>query len=528
MSLISKLKIERKGSFRLLQGRTVLRAKMMESLTSVLPVTIIVLLLSFTIAPVPAELLMSFVVGSVMLIFGIGLFTLGADMSMTPLGERVGSSITKSRKVWLIALVGLIIGTAITISEPDLQVLANQVPTISNWTLIGAVSIGVGIFLVIALMRILLNIPLPHLLLVCYALLFILSAFVSPEFLSIAFDTGGVSTGPMTVPFIMALGVGVTSIRSDKHTGNDSFGLLALCSIGPVLVVMILGMLYRSDTGEYIPIVVNEIGNSVVLWNQFAYSFPKYMGEIAVAMLPIILVFVIFQIVTMKQKKRQIIKMIIGFLYTYIGLVLFMTGVNVGFMPLGNLLGQVISGLSYNWIIIPIGMVIGYFIVAAEPAVHVLNKQVEEITSGAIPRKTMQISLSIAVALSLGISMFRVMTGISILWFILPGYAIAVVLTFLTPKIFTSIAFDSGGVASGTMTATFVLAFAMGACEVYGGNIVEDAFGVIAIVAMIPLITIQILGVFYKIKLKAKPQTDSINDMSDDEDIIELEEGARL
>ncbi len=506
-------------------NRTKLREKIQESLRSVLPITGIVLLLCFSIAPIPGNTLLAFLVGAVMLIVGMGLFTLGAEMAMTPIGERVGVHMTKSKKLWVVVLVSLIIGIVITISEPDLQVLATQVPSIPNAVLIGAVAVGVGVFLVIALLRILFRIRLSYLLIGFYVIAFAVSFFVPRDFLAIAFDSGGVTTGPMTVPFIMALGVGVCSIRSDREANDDSFGLVALCSIGPIIAVLVLGMVYSPDGGSYVPVVLPDIQNSRELWVMFRDAFPHYLKEVALSLTPIVAAFLLFQIISLRMPRKQLIKLLIGVGYTYFGLVLFLTGVNVGFMPAGNILGQQIAHLEYSWILIPISMVIGYFIVSAEPAVHVLNKQVEEITSGAIPPKAMQMSLSIGVALSLGLAMIRVITGLSILWFLIPGYALAILLTFFVPPIFTSIAFDSGGVASGPMTATFLLPFAMGACDMLGGNIVTDAFGIVAMVAMTPLITIQLLGVFYKIKLKrtvAQAEVTEQEPASAEDEIIEL------
>lgn len=478
--------------------------KLKESLGAVLPIIGIVLVLCFSIAPIPNSVLMTFVVGAVLLIIGMMFFTLGAEMAMTPMGERIGTKLTNTRKISVVIVLCFILGFIITISEPDLQVLAEQVPSIPNYTLIIAVATGVGIFLVAAVLRMLFGIPLAHMLLVLYPIIFILASIVSQDFLTVAFDSGGVTTGPMTVPFIMALGIGFSAVRSDKHAENDSFGLVALCSVGPILAVLLLGLLYHPEESGYEQTMIVKTDNSVEMWQLFQEGLPYYMKEMLISLLPIILFFFIFQIVSLHLHKKTLVKIIIGIIYTYIGLVLFLTGVNVGFMPAGNYLGQVIAGLSYPWIIVPIGMLIGYFIVKAEPAVYVLTEQVEELTSGAISAKAMGMSLSIGVALSLGLAMVRVLTGISILWFLLPGYAVALGLTFFVPKIFAAIAFDSGGVASGPMTATFLLPFSMGACEALGGNVVTDAFGVVAMVAMTPLITIQILGLIYQIQEQMK------------------------
>ena len=481
-----------------------LKEKIRESLSAVLPITGIVLMISIFLIPMELGTIVMFLTGAIMLIVGMGFFQLGAEMSMTPIGEGVGVQISKLKKLITVLLTGLIMGIIITISEPDLQILANQVPSVPNMVLIITVALGVGLFLALALVRIRYKISLSVLLIICYAALILTSFFVPKEFLAVAFDSGGVTTGPMTVPFIMALGIGFSAVRSDKHAENDSFGLVALCSVGPILAVLLLGLLYHPGGSGYEQTMIVKTDNSVEMWQLFQEGLPYYMKEMLISLLPIILFFFIFQIVSLQLHKKTLVKIIIGIIYTYIGLVLFLTGVNVGFMPAGNYLGQVIAGLSYPWIIVPIGMLIGYFIVKAEPAVYVLTEQVEELTSGAISAKAMGMSLSIGVAFSLGLAMVRVLTGISILWFLFPGYAVALGLTFFVPQIFTAIAFDSGGVASGPMTATFLLPFSMGACEALGGNVVTDAFGVVAMVAMTPLITIQILGLIYQIQEQMK------------------------
>ena len=500
--------------------------KLKEALTAVSPTIGIVLLLSFTIAPIPPSILLLLLFGAVLLIIGMMFFTLGAELAMTPVGEKIGTRIANSRNLGIVLLLCFLLGFIITISEPDLQVLAEQVPSVPNAVLILAVAVGVGFFLMIAMLRMLFSKTLRSLLILFYFLVFVLAFFVQDDFLAVAFDSGGVTTGPMTVPFIMALGVGFAAVRSDKHAEDDSFGLVSLCSIGPILAVLLLGLLYHPESTGYAGSEIPVIRDSVELWRYFAAGLPKYIEEIAVSLLPIILFFAVFQMISLKMRGRPLKKIVIGMVYTYVGLVLFLTGVNVGFMPAGNYLGAMIAGLSYRWVLIPIGMVIGYFIVKAEPAVYVLKEQVEEITSGAISGEAMGLSLSLGVSVSIGLAMIRVLTGISIFWFILPGYLIALALSFFVPKIFTAIAFDSGGVASGPMTATFLLPFAMGACEAVGGNIVQDAFGVVAMVAMTPLITIQIMGAVSKYRFAHARAEEALEasylDIWADDDIIEL------
>lgn len=488
--------------------------KIKESLSSVLPVTGIVILIHLLLSPMPGGTFALFLIGAVLLVLGMGLFTLGADLSMMPMGERVGAHLTKSKKLSILIPVCFLIGALITIAEPDLTVLAGQVPTVPDAVLILTVAVGVGLFLVLALLRIIFRKSLQLLLFVFYGLVFVLAAFTPEEFLAAAFDSGGVTTGPITVPFIMALGIGVAAVRGGNSAQDDSFGLVTMCSIGPVLSMLLLGMFYNAGTGGHTSVEAHNPSGIGEILALFGEAIPEYLADVALALLPVVLFFLVFQILFLRLSRKRLLKMGVGLLYTFIGLVLFLTGVNVGFLPAGYALGSRLGATAAGWII-PIGMVMGFFVVMAEPAVHVLNKQVEEITVGAISQRAMLLSLSVGVAVSIGIAMLRVVTGVSIWYFLLGGYAVALTLSFFVPKIFTAVAFDSGGVASGPMTAAFMLPFAMGACDALGGNILTDAFGLVAMVAMTPLITIQLLGVLYSIKLRrtvqaAEPEAEQI------------------
>ena len=477
----------------------VLAEKLKEAAASVLPVTASVAVLCLALVRVDVGLMLSFLLGSGLLILGMGLFTLGAELSMSRIGNLIGAKMTKSRKLWFILAVSFLLGVAITMAEPDLQVLAHQVPGVPDLTLIVSVALGVGVFLVLALLRILLRIRMAWLLLGCYALVFVLAQFVPGAFLAVAFDAGGVTTGPMTVPFILSLGVGVSAIRSDPNAENDSFGLVALSSVGPILAVMLLGLIYRPDGAAYGPdAALLDAADTLELSRQFAHALPEYLGEVAIALAPIAAFFAGSQLMILHLPRREVLRIAAGLLYTYVGLALFLTGVNVGFMPMGNYLGQALAGMERRWLLVPLGMLMGYFVVSAEPAVHVLSRQVYELTAGAIPPRALGLSLSVGVSVSVGLAMLRILTGVPILWLLAPGYAVALVLRPFVPPIFTSIAFDSGGVASGPMTATFLLPMAMGACAAVGGDMATDAFGVVAMVAMTPLITLQVLGLVFK------------------------------
>ncbi len=468
-----------------------------------------------------------FLVGAVMLILGMGFFQLGAEMAMTPIGEGIGVQISKTKRTWMVLAIGFVMGVIITISEPDLQVLAEQVPSVPNMVLILTVAVGVGIFLALAIIRIKFKISLSKLLIVLYIALICASFLVPKEFLAVAFDSGGVTTGPMTVPFIMTMGIGLASVRSDENSASDSFGLVALSSVGPVLAVLLLGCFYKPTEAEYALGEVAEVVTTRDVVKVFASEIPDFGGEVIISLLPIVAVFILFQLVTRRYYKRQIKRITVGMIYTFVGLVLFLCGVNVGFAPVGAFLGNELASLEYNWVLVPIGMIIGYYIVKAEPAIQVLNHQVENVTDGAISVKAMNRSMSIGVAISIGLAMLRVLLSIPIYWIIIPGYLIALGMSFFVPKIFVGIAFDSGGVASGPMTSTFLLPLSIGTCQAIGGNLMTDAFGVVALVALTPLIAIQIMGLVYKFKT-AKLQKGIVAHAgltADSDVIIDLEEG---
>lgn len=486
--------------------KEILTEKIKESLLSVLPIALLVIILSLTIAGIEAGTIVLFVIGALMLVLGMSLFTFGADVAMMPIGQGVGAFLAKKRNMlFVVLLIGFVIGLVITIAEPDLHVLAGQLSTTDsiNYTLLLSVAVGVGFFLAVSIIRTFFKIKLRYIILICYLIMFILAIFFVPkEFISVAFDSGGVTTGPITVPFFMAFGFGLTAMgKSGNENKEDSFGTIALCSIGPILAVMILGMTGLTKAG-YDPVDHVTIESASQIFRLLGNGLARTMGEVAIALGAIIVVFILFQIFALKMPKAELKNIIVGFIITYAGLTIFLTGVNVGFMPMGKLLGGEIALKSYKFILIPLGMLMGCLIVLAEPAIHILNKQVEEITNGAISKRLMLVCLSIGVALAIGLAMIRVLTGISIWWFLIPAYGISIILMFFVPPMITGIAFDSGGVASGPMTATFLLPFAMGTCIALDGNVMANAFGLVAFVAMMPILTVQLLGFIYRIKIE--------------------------
>jgi hypothetical protein len=483
----------------------VLIDKFKEVIISVLPITIIVLILNFTVAPIENNLILRFIVGAVFIIIGLSIFLFGADIGIAPIGSLMGSSLTKSKKIWVIIVLGFVLGFLITIAEPDLQILAGQVSDvtsgmISKLSILIVVSVGVAALLVLGLLRVIYNISLSKILTILYGVIFILGMFTSSGFLAISFDAAGATTGAMTVPFILALGLGVSSVKGGKTSEEDSFGFVAIASTGPIISVLIMSILSKSDslTGS---LPYNPSSAESIMY-PFIKKMPMVALECIVALLPLLVLFCVFQMLSFKLSKKKFLKVLKGLLYTFIGLVLFLTGVNAGFMEAGSAIGYVVASLKHNWILIPIGFLLGFTVIFAEPAVHVLNEQVENVTSGYIRKNIILYTLSIGVAFAVALSMIRIMVPEIKLWhYLLPGYMLSIVMSYFVPKIFVGIAFDSGGVASGPMTATFILAFAQGAAEaIEGANVLIDAFGIIALVALTPLIAIQILGLMYKRK----------------------------
>ena len=474
-----------------------LKAKIMEALYSALPITVIVYVLAMTplINLSKAELI-TFTVGAVMLVVGIGLFSLGADLAMTPMGSHVGAGLSRQRKLGLLLGVCFVLGMLITIAEPDLQVLANQVSAVMNGTLlIYAVGLCVGAFLVIAILKIVFRKSLSHILMLFYMLLFALALLLvvngNEALLPMAFDSGGVTTGPITVPFIMALGVGISNVLGDRRSKENSFGLVALCSVGPILAVLLLGIFSSNDLTYAVP----DYSVSEDVLGTFVHTAGHTCKEVAVALGMIVVFFLVCQFAFLKLSKRQLHRIAVGVAFTYVGLVIFLTGVNVGFMPVGYKMGYELSQIGDTFLIV-FGLVVGVLVVLAEPAIHVLNSQVEDVTGGLVNKRSMMVGLCIGVGAAIALSMIRIIYDFSLVYYVIPGYFISLALSLFVPPVYSAIAFDSGGVASGPMTSGFILPFAVGACvSLQGGEaVLRDAFGVVALVAMAPLITIQLLG----------------------------------
>ena len=498
---------------------------MKETAVSVLPVMAIVLFLGFTFVPLDKFLLARFVVGGLLLIVGLTIFLLGVDLGIQPMGERCGAELTKKRSLTLLLVVAFIIGFIVTAAEPDIQVFGDQVrgifPVVNKLTITFVIAGGVGLFIMLGLLRTVLNLSIKWTFFLAYALLFLISFFAPGSFLGIAFDSGGATTGPMTVPFIMALGLGVSSVRDDN---DNSFGLTGVCSIGPVMAVLIYAIILRTGGTLGGNQIIEQAGSDLSnvesavitsgffsqIFSPFHHAAGHVFREALISIAPLFALFIIFQIVLLKMTKRQVIRIVIGFIYAFIGLTIFLIGVNGGFSQAGAALGEKLGSLAVSrggaWYVLLIGtgLALGAIIVCAEPAVWVLSEQVEHVSGGTIKRKVLLIFLSVGTAIAIGLSMWRAVAGFNLKYILIPGYAIAMLLMIFCPSLFSGIAFDSGGVASGPLTSTFVLSFTLGAAASgKGGN---DSFGVIALVAMMPLLAIQIMGIIFKMKQrKVKP-----------------------
>lgn len=471
-----------------------------ETTFSIIPICFFVTVLSI-LFDINVSIIASFIISSLFLIIGISLFTFGADISMIEIGEKLGSKLMAKKKIGLILIVSLVIGFVITLAEPDLRVLASQIPSIPSNTLILFVSIGVGFFLMLATLKIIFKLSLRTILLICYTITFILLFFVPSGFVPIAFDSSGVTTGPISVPFILALGIGFTSFRTDSNSKSDTFGLIALCSIGPKIAVLILGMLYSGSNSYDVSIYIK----SAPLIVQYVDQFFDCFREVLISISPIIVLFIIFKIVSRDSfNSKQTKKVILGLLSTFIGLCIFLTSVNVGFMETGFLIGDAFGNSNYLNFIFPFTMLIGFLVVFAEPAIKILTAEIEDITEGSISKNVMKTTISLGVAIAVSLSIYRMINGDSIIPYLVISYFISFVLMFMCPKMFTAAAFDAGGSVCGPLTATFILPLVIGACNALGGNILSDAFGLIALVAMSPFITVQLLGIIFRVKTKVQ------------------------
>ncbi len=476
--------------------RRKLLSNLRDSTFSILPIGVIALILCL-IFEVEKEVILSFIISNLLLILGMTFFTTGVEMSMISVGELIGKSIVKQRRKWVVILVTFLIGFIITFAEPDLTVLASQITSVPNLLIIISVSFGIGLFLIIAVWRIIKKIPFQSIVMLAILLIIGLLYFTIPEFIPMAFDAGGVTTGPISVPLIVAFGYGITSVIKNSNR-EDRFGLCGIASLGPIIIILILSLFYHIDS--YYD--VSSFNEAFHLSTRLSTAFTRNAHDVLLSIIPIVLVILTFHLITKKLTNSDKLKIGIGIIFTVIGLIIFLTGVSLGFIQVGYEIGSRLVLSNYGKILIPIGMLLGFIIVNAEPAIKVLIKQISDLTEGSLAVNTIKRTLAIGVSIAIGLALVRVYYQIPISYFLIPGYIIVCLLTYFSPKVFTSISFDVAGASSGPLTTSFLLPICIGACEVLGGNILVDAFGVVALVALTPLIMIQILGVIYQHKEK--------------------------
>lgn len=486
---------------------TKLKEYFLDSIKTIGPVVLVVLLLSLFI-PMNNSFLVSFLLSSFLLIIGSTLFTYGADLSMVIIGNKIGKDLVKSKQLWIILIVSFIIGTVVTVAEPDLLVLCEQFTSIPSIILILTISLGVGFCLLLASLRTLFGWDLNKILLIFFIVIFILVFFVSPDFIPLAFDSGGVTTGTISIPFIITLGIGLVSNRIDKKAKEESFGLVSLASTGPIFMVLLLGLFYKPSTTM---IFDNSMYTNFKYSNYFTQTMISF-NEVLIAILPILIVFIVYNFITRKVGAKEFGKIMTGVLITIVGLTIFLVAANVGFLNMGYFIGEYIGGISNKNILIPLIMIISFFIAIAEPAVIILIDQVEELTEGGISKSVMKFALAMGVSIASGLSIVRVFTGTSFVYYAMVGYGIALILTVFIPKVFTAIAFDAGGATGGSLTTAFLLPMAIGACYKIGGNVFTDAFGLASMVSLVPIITIEIVGVIYEIKLRKSTMIEQVDE----------------
>ncbi len=487
-----------------------LASKFKDVIMSVMPIVILVLILHFTIAPLETNLLISFLIGSLLVVFGLAIFLLGVDIGITPLGSMTGSSLAKSNKLWIVLIAGLILGFFISIAEPGLMVLAGQVDYVTSGqipsvTILVLVSVGLAIMLSLGFLRVFYNVPLYKILIVLYLIIFAMAIFVSREFLAISFDASGATTGILAVPFILSLSLGISKLKKDsKASEKDSFGLVAIASTGAIMSLMILDLVMPAS--NYPSGLETDIVGSGSILEPFLKVLPGNLQDSVMAILPLLVILMVLQKVFFRLKKRELRKLLTGFVFAFIGLFVFLLGVNGGFMDVSTSIGEALALMDNKAYIIGIGFVLGLVTILAEPAVYVLTTQIEEVTSGYVKKSAVLTALSLGVGLAVAMSVIRILLPKLELWhYLLPGYIICLIMTLFIPKIFVGIAFDAGGVATGPMTATFILAFMQGAAFAFeGADLMRDGFGMIAMVAMMPIITLEFLGLLFLIKSKAK------------------------
>lgn len=473
-----------------------LNRKFKESFFSIFPVVIIVLAIALFFVDVPGPLLVKFSISSILLFVGMSMFSLGADTAMIPIGQSIASGLTKTKKIWLLLLSCFVMGFIITIAEPDISALANQIPSMNKWLFIAVVGLGVGGCFMLGIIRILFKVRFRTIILVGYVICFVFLIFVPKSFWALAFDASGVTTGAVSVPFIMSFGLGISAMRSTNEEEAEGFGLAAICSIGPILSVLIMG-LFVGDVSVS-PVLSGGTSSWASIPHDILVSFGGSFLSSALLLLPIVAIFLIFQFSMIKLSLTKVLKIFVGLVFVYFGISIFLAGVNSGFSELGTLIGQELAGGQFSYFLYPIAFLLGYVIVLAEPAILVFVDQVSRFSSNKLSKRAVRISMSLGVAISLVVAILRAEFEINILYFVLPVFGLSVLLSFYNQSLLNAISFDSGGVSSGIMSATFLLPFVEGVAIAFGSDPLLGAFGTIALIASMPILAVQSLGAIAK------------------------------
>lgn len=484
--------------------------KFKESLLSALPIAVVVvvffLICRYALSPdaftspttgkayqINDMQMVSFAIAVVMVVIGMALFNLGTDQSMTEIGRIIGGSIIKKNKFFFVIAMTFIIGVLVTIAEPDLSVLSYQIG-LNKEVIVAAIGVGVGLFLVVGVIRVTLHQNLNVMFLAFYGLCFALLYFIDPRFLPICFDSGGVTTGPVTVPFLLGFGLGMAARRGGRNS-EDSFGLTALCSIGPILAVVVISVIMKG-TGRSLPdTYIVDIVPSEDIFYDLVSVLQKTLGQVALSVGPILAFFVIYDLIFVRVPAKDLLRIVVGMVITYVGLVLFLTAVEWAFLPIAKAVGLMLgTSETLRYVAVAIGALFGIFGVLAEPAVHILVAQMEQVSDGRIRKIQVLIMLALGNGIAVSLAVLRCCFRFGLEFYIIPGYILAFILSFLVPKIYSAMAFDSGGVASGPMTSTFVLPFCIGFAFSCEADVYVYGFGLVALVALMPIIIIQLLG----------------------------------
>ena len=502
-----------------------------EVLLSSLPLAAIIVIVCVFIAPLenPSDY-GKLVLGFFCVVVGQAFFLVGLDESILPAGKLIGSALPKLKKSLFVILFGVLFGILATVAEPALAVLARQthsiLPEVNATLFIWILSTGIGVFVGLALYRVIRNFSIKLIFAILYVLVFLVAIFVPEEFVALAFDGSGATTGDISVPFILALGIGISATMSKRKTNEDTFGIIGIASVGPILAVFLYGILLKIVYGgEIPPAKVYSPGGA----ETFLKVVLENLGGVALALMPILLVFLVFQLIFLRLPKKQFIRMTLGSLPVYVGLLIFLSGIDYGFAFAGKYIGEVFLDASrpdwFPWLLIPLGFILGVAITLSEPAVTVLGEQLEEITNGHIKKATIRWTLAIGIGLAGMLIMVKILTQVNILWFLVPLYAISLLMMLFTSDLFVGLAFDSGGVTGGALTSAFLTPLTLGTAQAVaqkaGGaaqSVLTNGFGIIAFISVTPLITVQALGILYAWQMRlAKRRQDALEELEYDE-----------